>query len=84
MLEAICPLFDIATVPEQTPVTLKGMPCDRLYIVKAGSVDVLSEGVPDPSARCAIGMWVPAACPWICVRARGPGPPLDVHLPCGG
>jgi hypothetical protein len=58
MLEAITPLFDIVTLPEQTPLTLKGMPCERLFIIKTGTVDVLTDGMPESGARCAIGMYV--------------------------
>ncbi len=68
MLEAITPLFDIVTLSEQTPLTLKGMPCERLFIIKTGTVDVLTDGAPDSGAHCAIGMY--ASC-----RVT----PLNVH-----
>ena len=72
MLEAITPLFDIVTLSEQTPLTLKGMPCERLFIIKTGTVDVLTDGAPDSGAHCAIGMY--ASC-----RVT----PLNTHMPPG-
>ncbi len=72
MLEAITPLFDIVTLSEQTPLTLKGMPCEHLFIIKTGTVDVLTDGAPDSGAHCAIGMY--ASC-----RVT----PLNTHMPPG-
>ena len=45
------------SVKEQTPVILKGMPCERLFIVKSGTVDILTDGPGDTGPRCDIGLY---------------------------
>ncbi len=43
MIDAISVLFDVVSVEEQTPVIMRGSPCDNLYIVNTGSIDRLCE-----------------------------------------
>ena len=57
MLDLVTSLFDVMSVQEQTPVALKGMPCERLFIVKSGTVDVMSDKPVESAARCDVGLY---------------------------